>query len=345
MSAEAREESPTAKQPVRGMALGVILGDTLGAPHEFSHSIPVSNYTGVLEFPFSHQSRHHGRRNGVKGQATDDTEMTIALFASIVNHGWRYEPKTAAKAYITWASSAPFGMGRNTRELFAKIKKVESYSARWKKKFVDTPQVNWTQSNGCLMRASPLAIIPDVQDAVLAAIADCKLSNPHPVCVASCAVYVMLIHELIYRPDITYEELSTIALKQAPVGEVKDTIEQALTSLPRDVTSSKGWVLHALWCSVRAMKMSFVSGASFRTIIDWVIRLGGDTDTNGAIAGALIGARFGFTEMVSDKILATNARVAIYADPSQGELDRPKEYQSSRLLHLATISEEKLPIP
>ena len=335
----------TRKHPVRGMALGVVLGDSLGAPHEFSHGVPLSQYTGRLELLFSHLSRHHGRRTGVVGQVTDDTEMTIALFASIVGHGWVYEPKAAVRAYLAWAATAPFGMGKNTRELFCKIKKVESYAARWKRTFSDRPQVNWTQSNGCLMRASPLAIIPDAQAAVVAAIADAKLTNPHPTCVGACAVYVLLLHELIYRPEISFPELHSIALKQAPTGEVKDTVEQALSELPRDVTSSKGWVLHALWCAVRAMKMAHREGATFRAVLDWVIRLGGDTDTNGAIAGALIGAKFGMTEMLADPVVAENAETAIHADLSQGELDRPPEYQSARLMHFAALAEEKLPVP
>ena len=42
----------------------------------------------------------------------------------------------------------------------------------------------------------------------------------------------------------------------------------------------------ALWCARRA--------ADFEKALIAVVNAGGDTDTNGAVAGAVLGARFGF---------------------------------------------------
>lgn len=36
---------------IAGMLFGIALGDALGAPHEFRQSIPVTQYTGYLEYP------------------------------------------------------------------------------------------------------------------------------------------------------------------------------------------------------------------------------------------------------------------------------------------------------
>jgi ADP-ribosyl-[dinitrogen reductase] hydrolase len=68
-----------------------------------------------------------------------------------------------------------------------------------------------------------------------------------------------------------------------------DTISKAKSSPPADFLHQQGWVLisfrNALWQLLHAP--SFEEG-----VVDTVMH-GGDTDTNGAICGALLGAVYG----------------------------------------------------
>lgn len=74
----------------------------------------------------------------------------------------------------------------------------------------------------------------------------------------------------------------------------------------------KGWSLNAL-----AVALHFgMRSASFREGVDAVIRLGGDTDTNGAIAGAVLGAVFGERRMLSDDITRKNVNRILNCKPS-----------------------------
>lgn len=145
---------------IRGMVLGAALGDALGAPHEFRNQVPLGRYTGRLEHPLVVVRRFQGGRlAGNVGQITDDTEMMIALADALIARGGAYDRGLAAARYLAWANSkCPF-LGGNTRKLFVGVKTVAGYQGRWSA-LRAKPEADWSQSNGCLMRCAPLAVLP-----------------------------------------------------------------------------------------------------------------------------------------------------------------------------------------
>jgi ADP-ribosylglycohydrolase len=52
-----------------------------------------------------------------------------------------------------------------------------------------------------------------------------------------------------------------------------------------------GWSVY----TTRLALVCLLKAPDFRSGVEDVVRLGGDADTNGAVAGALLGARFGAT--------------------------------------------------
>jgi len=297
----------------RGLFLGLALGDALGAPHEFA-SVP---YTGRLERPCSSRSRFHGTRYGVVGQVTDDTEMAIALMQAMARPG-----ETAAGRYLAWAGTRPPAMGRNTRGLFSGLKTLAGYQARWDHQHA-APREQWSQANGCLMRCAPLALAADPERA---AAEDCRLTNPHPVCVDACVAYVRAVaHVLRKLPGDPLDPL------QAQTSEVRDVLSTLAQS--RDVRTQKGWVLHGLWCAGRALRAA-QAGRSYAECIDDVIRQGGDSDTNAAIAGALVGAYLGAHKMAAETPTRENLRIMLEADYQKGGLPRPLDYHPRAGLQL-----------
>ena len=52
----------------------------------------------------------------------------------------------------------------------------------------------------------------------------------------------------------------------------------------------------------------------------------GDTDTNAAIAGALLGAYYGVLNMCNDPTSKQNLRVLLHANPNLGDIKRPRRY-------------------
>lgn len=318
---------------IKGGLVGVALGDALGAPHEFRyHTV---KYTGILEHKTKFKTRWQGVRYAAIGQYTDDTEMTLALLRSLIrNNG--YNEDDVILSYERWASTASM-MGINTRKLFKGVKTVRGFRNRQVKVFSDTI----SQSNGSLMRAFPLALLNDDS----AVVTDCELTNPNPVNVWSSLIYIDLVRLSINsnKAGLSRQEIREQAIEyiQAAQEEIPSELEQlylvideALDGRDRDVTGkTKGWVLHGLYCAL----YSLLYFDGWKASIDWVIGLGGDTDTNAAIAGGLMGSFLGFTSMIGvetdyerteeQHVTSNNVSVLLDIDWSDSDIEPPTEFK------------------
>jgi ADP-ribosyl-[dinitrogen reductase] hydrolase len=304
----------------QGCLVGVVLGDALGAPHEFFRG---AQYTGRLEHPSRFFTRWQGNYILPPGQVTDDSEMTLTLARTLLRAGG-YNADSAAMAYIEWANSGIRSMGTNTRGLFKGIKTLKGYRARMAK-VLALPLDQRSQSNGAMMRCSPLSLL-EGDDCI---VADCSLTNPHPVPVDANVVYVNALMEA--QRGVPRERILADALSRAQTPEVREILRTVGNGEQREVKEKKGWCLHALWCAFTALSRS----GNYQESIDWVIGLGGDTDTNAAITGALLGSYLGLDAVLAEERTADNFRVLRAADPSTGDCPRPLCYQPRDILELA----------
>lgn len=299
------------------MFYGGALGDALGAPFKFRNGLSITQYNGRLEYRPKIASRY-----GVVGQVTDNSEMSIALARSIIKNGGTYNRNKAISAYIEWANSKPLAMSRNVRFLFYGINpentnEFKTYESRVKKRF--NPEKKGgiksqdAQSNSSLMRCASLALSPgknykNVKD-------DVNLTNPNEINRECGVIYVKILRELLFG------DLGVDPLETAKHPSIIEAIEQAKTKERRDVTKDKGWVVHAFYCAVYCL----LHFEDYSPAIDWVIRLGGDTDTNAAIAGSLMGAKMGYILFV-DPNTEPNLLSLLYANPDDGDFPRPEKY-------------------
>jgi ADP-ribosyl-[dinitrogen reductase] hydrolase len=313
---------------LRGGFIGLALGDALGAPHELSFSVPVTKYTGVLQYPIPWKPRFQKKKYSVVGQITDDTSMSVALLRSILkNKDWVYED--ILKTYLEWANSGIKFLGYNTRDLFKGIKTIRGYENRYKKKDLSN-----CQSNGSLMRAYPLVILfymyPNYQEAYLKALKDTKLTNPSIINQDCTLVYLTAVLFLLKK--VNPNEIVTTIYKYAQTDEVKQVIVSAIKQEERDITKQKGWVLHAIYLCVRSLL--FILTYSYSSIINWIITQGGDTDTNAALVGSLLGTYLGEKKLMKEKITAKNIKVLLSADIEQGEIPIKKKYSINAALKM-----------
>jgi len=323
---------------IRGGLLGLALGDALGGPHEFRYSIPVSQYTGRLQYPIGWKARFKSVQYTTVGQVTDDTSMAGALLWSIAtNHNWIKDD--IIRAYIDWANSEAWSipqqqsvslkfMGRNTRALFKNIKTVQGYYNRYNRMDLSS------QSNGSLMRSYPLILLfyylPETE-AYQKAIQDTALTNSNPVNQDATLMYLLAIRKIL--SGISTSEGIPQLISLAQTDTIKTAIQQAAQNQQRIVTTQKGWVAHAIYISMQAW-LQAEAGRSFSDIMNWVIMQGGDTDTNGAIAGALVGTYLGEEKMKEEPITNDNIRILLEADYSQGELPISLKYHPRTLLQI-----------
>lgn len=277
---------------------GQIIGDNLGAIVEFNtpEEIRTKFPNGVRELIGG------GPFDVAPGQATDDSELALALARSITRCGG-YSPHDVYDTYLRWGASFPTDIGNTC-------------SAALQPPFEPNPR---SKSNGALMRVSPIAVAyanaPEL--ARQHARTDARMTHPNDYPVAINGVYA----EALAR-TIAGEEPGAALVKAA--GPMRKLVETCMQELPEDVHSqSIGFVRYAFNIACYYA----VNGTSFEEDLVEIVGMGGDTDTNAAIAGAFLGAVYGED--------AIPARWRGVIDNYQtGDADRPEEYSTEGALGL-----------
>ena len=236
--------------------------------------------------------------------------MAIVLLHTI-NSG--YTREKAIINYMKWANNnypkckgnSPF-MGNNTRKLFvAGRPDVKLYNNRFKKCFPSDINKENAQSNGPLMRAYSFAFIDD--DSYIKE--DVYITNPNDLCYNAVVTYVKAIKMAIINK--TKQEIKVEIRKLIKHELLLTAFDQACTNTFRDVTKNRGHIIHSYYCAFWGL----FQFDDYKSAIDSIICLTskpnekaiiyksgtykkkdviiGDTDTNAAIAGALIGAYYG----------------------------------------------------
>ena len=160
-----------------------------------------------------------------------------------------------------------------------------------------------SQANGSLMRISPLGIYGsrfELDTVADWAMQDSRLTHQNDVCQKAVAIYTTTIAEAIATgldKDTLYENAMKRAKRDLYYEEsVYQTLQKAAGSIQNDFSYQRGWVLLALQNAFyRLLQAKDTEQAIVETVNE-----GGDTDTNGAICGALMGAVYG-VESIPDR--------------------------------------------
>jgi ADP-ribosyl-[dinitrogen reductase] hydrolase len=276
-----------------GCLLGQVIGDALGSQVEFQPAgeIARAHPDGVRAL------RDSAIWNTIAGQPTDDSELALALARTLVGRA-DYDAEAIAEAYGRWFASGPVDCGVTTARALGAAARAPAGKAAAARAAADPT----SQSNGSLMRVAPIGVwanglsaggVAASSTAAAAAMADSALSHPHPVCVIACGAYTAAIAAGVAgasRADMQ-QAARAIATNAGQGGAaVAATLDQAAGGTPpADFQHQMGWVLTALG-------NAFFHLAVTPDPVEALVRTvgaGGDTDTNAAIAGALLGAAEG----------------------------------------------------
>ncbi|MEB2845745.1 ADP-ribosylglycohydrolase family protein [Rhizobiales bacterium RZME27] len=304
-------------QQIRSRAIGCLLGqlsgDALGSLVEFQTPQQICQRypLGVREM------RDGGTWNTIAGQPTDDSEMALALARTLVAEG-TYVQDAARKVYADWLRSNPFDIGNTVRDGLDALPNHDS------------------QANGALMRIAPLGIfgagLPLMQVGAWAE-QDAVITHPHPVCRQINNLFARAISHAIATgptPRELYEAIRTWAKALAVLPAVQDVIAAAEYTPPTDFTHQQGWVMIAFQNAL----FQLLNAPSLEEGVVRTIAGGGDTDTNAAIAGALLGAVHG-----EAAIPAQWRQSVLFCRPEQGRANvhrpRPQIYWPVDAVELA----------
>ncbi len=271
MTVEGLQALPPGEDRRAGAILGLAVGDALGATYEFCSPREVPE--GPLEMA-------GGGWLGLEpGETTDDTALARAVLVGY--EAGSLDLRRVREAMLSWQDTGPKDIGNQTRKALDYL--------RSHPEALSLPEDPDAQGNGAVMRAAPHGVkARDPEEAVDNAWTEAALTHPSWEARASSALVAALVANLLDRvrpEDALDASYALIESRDKPGKHVREV----LRPLENYKHNPGGWTVY----TTRLALLGLLEAQDFRSGLESVVRLGGDADTNGAVAGALLGARFG----------------------------------------------------
>lgn len=254
-----------------GAILGLAVGDALGATYEFCTPD---------EVPEGPLNMAGGGWLGLEpGETTDDTALTRAVLIGYEDGS--LDLRRVRDEMLSWQDTDPKDIGNQTRKALDYLRSHPDA--------LSLPEDPDAQGNGAVMRAAAHGVkARDANEAVENAWREAGLTHPSWECRASSALVAALVAHLGdgKQPEEALEHSFSLLEAKDETGK---RVRETLRPLEDYEHSPGGWTIY----TTRLAVLGLLDATEFRSGVETVIRLGGDADTNGAVAGALLGARFG----------------------------------------------------
>lgn len=264
-----------------GCLLGLALGDAYGARFE----------GGFLErslWSFIGTTRQGERR------WTDDTQMTIDLVESYLETGGVDQDDLAIRFARSYRWSRGYGPGT------ARVLKRIAAGVPWQQA-TRSVHTNGSFGNGAAMRAPVIGLIYVNQPKELCSAAQrsAVVTHAHPLAIEG-AVLIALATAAVVREEATTAviEMALETLAQPDLVDrlriARDWLASGQNVERREVVRNLGTGIAAQASCVTAVYLALrFREQPIMDLLDFVAKCGGDTDTIGAMAGAIWGAANG----------------------------------------------------
>jgi ADP-ribosylglycohydrolase len=279
-----------------GVLVGLACGDALGAGYEFKPPLingePVDMVGG-------------GSFGWKPGEWTDDTSMAIAI-AETSATGADLRTSVSLDAitarFVAWAAEAS-DIGIQTRAVLTSIAQEPTGRAAKASALEHFARTGKT-GNGSLMRTAPVALayLHDPAARREAAYAVSALTHGDDEAGEACALWCDAIAHAVLQGNFDGLRLAVAGLP-ADRREVWTQRLDDAESVPPHEIPHNGWVVAALQAAWSAISRTPVphedptngtfAAQHLQHALDAAVRAGNDTDTVAAIAGGLLGARWG----------------------------------------------------
>ena len=318
--------------------------------------IAAGNLLGIVQEGWSRRRIAETYPQGVRDIAAatgypDDDDIAQAIVIAEAAEQGSLDPDDLGRRFWEWAEANGLGMGGLTGHV------LELYggdapkflAARRRRGRVREPagmsvtkasRAAWEGSragNGAAMRCAPIAIrwlndpLPLVRNSIVSAVP----THWDRRCGWSCAILNVAAASALRGESMTADELLAAALDgvrasfpelrrygydAAVPDSVREAVLEASGAEISDVHcdgSSMGYTLLALLIGL----IGYWRAWNFEETLSSIIEAGGDTDTNGAVAGAMLGARFGL-EAIPQRWRDRIAEIRVGRTPMESLADR-----------------------
>lgn len=267
----------------RAAYAGLAIGDALGATVEFMTPREIECQYGVHRDIIG-----GGWLHLKKGEVTDDTEMSLALGKSIVEHG-AVNAQAAAIAFSDWMKGKPRDVGNTVR------RGITHFRNTGKTEMVSN---DMDAGNGGCMRTLPVAL--------------CSLGADSEQVMLASRQQAHVTHNARLADAGTECVIDLVQL--ALTGMSKDMLAERIHSLVNAHTEFQirkrpanpgGYIAETL----KSVFDAFLSTSRFESCLIDVVNRGGDADTTGAITGMIAGAFYGMDQIPEFWLEAVNRSV------------------------------------
>jgi ADP-ribosyl-[dinitrogen reductase] hydrolase len=268
-----------------GTLLAAAAGEALGAPHENKTADQVGAVREIT-----------GGGIWAAGEPTDDIDLTLILLRSVTARR-KLDLDDVAHALIKWFAGKPKDIGNLTRAALENLRAGEPPSQSGALAWEDSGRKS--AGNGSVMCCAPIGLlhVKNLEGLAEDAVAASRITHYDPRCVGACVGVTTAIALLVRGGKDAEEAISRAATAAgAHSDDALAAIERGASRKPADLHvdgEDRGFVLHTLELAFSAL----ASAASLEDGLLSVISRGGDTDTNGCVAGALLGAKFGKSQV------------------------------------------------
>lgn len=284
-------ESGSRADRVAGVMLGTAVGDALGAGYEYG-SAPLG--------PDGPQMIGGGLGGFAPGEWTDDTSMAWCVL-EVAATGGGLESERAltavARNFRAWYDSGPADIGIQTRQVLGAAGPDPTATECVSAAADHLARNERSAGNGSLMRTAPVAVahLGDTEAIIRAATAVSALTHADPRTGQACVLWSLAIDRAV-REKVLDLRSGLASLDDEARAYWTDRIDEAEQGPPGRFTPN-GWVVTALQAAWAAIHHTPVPGEDpGRHLADSLVAavgIGDDTDTVAAIAGGLLGARWG----------------------------------------------------
>jgi ADP-ribosyl-[dinitrogen reductase] hydrolase len=284
--------TPAQLDRVCGAVLGSAIGDALGAPYEF----------GIAKLgPEGPKMIGGGLGNFAPGEWTDDTTMAWCIL-DVAATGADLRDDEAltqiARNFRAWYDTRPPDMGNQTRTILAAVGAEPTAASMTATSYDLHARTGHTGGNGSLMRTAPVALpyLDDPAALVEAARTVGALTHYDPHAQEACVLWSLAIRHAILHAELDIRA-GLAYLGDDAASYWTERLDEAESSEPGRFRPN-GWAVTALQAAWSAIVRTPIptDGHACRHLADGMttaIGIGDDTDTVAAIAGALLGARWG----------------------------------------------------
>lgn len=284
-----------------GTLIGTGVGDALGRPFEGWFGTQIEAQTGRITDLMDDFSPY----NLPAGQYTDDTQLTIAIAESLVRSNG-LDINDLIKRFIDWLSEPPIGPGHGCLSSINKLREGLSWQEA----------ASESGGNGTAMRVSPIGLFyyKDKPTVIEKARLSSIITHKHWAATASAIVVAHSVAYLINCKSLNTNDFLNEIASSVAHPEFEDYAQNilnlkkylkmdkraALTELggmgikppwPNPAETGEGFIsIYAMSTTLASLYCFLLSPHDFENSVIEAVMAGGDTDSCGAITGAISGS-------------------------------------------------------